>query len=337
MQRHRFDYLLAKQLSDKLSVEETAELADLLENNAELKAEYQLLQQYWSRKETHNLRDEVLFKRVLTRIELPATLPNINRKRSLGRLTAAAAVMLLVVSAVFSSYWLWSNQEQEFSTAHQQKSWMLEDGTVVILNAASSLKYPKTFDSLTREVYLTGEAFFKVAKDKKRPFIVRTEQAHLKVLGTSFNLRAYPDENKTETSLIEGVVEVSLNKKMTKTVRLKPSEKLTIYRSATKESLPAKQQVERSNISFFHPKDTLSIETSWLENKLVFKNTPFEELARTLERKYDVEIEFQGKRAPALRFNAVFEQEDIGQILKALKMASNFGYQQASDKILIYD
>lgn len=335
MLHQRFEYLLAKELSDQLTVEEAAELKDLLESSSELKAEYQLLHQYWNRKETSSERDKDLFNKVLSKIESPAA-PKKLIPSFLWRLTAAAAVLVLV-SLAFWFYQMAWNPDQEVSTANQQRTWVLEDGTSVTLNAASSLTYPKTFDSLTREVYLVGEAFFKVAKDEKRPFIVRTLHAHLKVLGTSFNLRAYPDENKTETSLIEGAIEVSLKGEAGKTVRLQPSEKLTIYNSVAKEVAPSKQIIERSSISFFHPKDTLSIETSWLDNKLVFKDTSFEELARTLERKYGVEIEFQGKRAPALRFNAVFEKEDIGQILRALKMASNFSYQQASDKIMIYD
>lgn len=337
MQRQRFEYLLAKELSDELSVEETTEFASLLENNEELNAEYQLLQQYWNRKETHSVRDELLFKKVLNRIEVPVPQQMARRQLPLRQLAAAVALLLLASVAWF--YWLSPTREQVLSTVHQQRSFILEDGTEVVLNAASSLKYPKTFDSLTREVELVGEAFFKVANDHKRPFIVHTQHAKLKVLGTSFNLRAYPDEYKTETSLIEGALEVSLNNKVAQAVRLKPSEKLVIYNGIDKKKTwgSAGKEIRRSKISFFHPKDTMAIETSWLNNKLVFKDTPFAELARTLERKYGVAFEFQGSKAPTLRFNAVFEQENIDQILTALKMASNFSYQVTSDKIVIYD
>lgn len=337
MQRQRFEYLIAKEFSDELTTQESVELAHALKAHADLRAEYHLLQQYWNRKETHSLRDEQLFKKIRDRIEeKPVVLKR--TKRSFLPLVAAAVLCLLLGTGLWF-YGFSPNQEQELSTVHQQRTFTLEDGTQVILNAASSLKYPKAFDSLSREVQLVGEAFFKVAKDEKRPFIVRAQYAKLKVLGTSFNLRAYPDEDKTETSLIDGALEVSVKDGLEKVVRLKPSEKLTIYSGEEAKRLPgmAKREIKRSSISFFHPKDTLAVETSWLDNKLVFKDTPFEELARTLERKYGVEIEFQGSKAPALRFNAAFDKENIHQILSALKLASNFSYQESADKIYIYD
>ncbi|WP_134088468.1 FecR family protein [Olivibacter sp. XZL3] len=336
MDRRRFEFLITKELSDELSVQESEELAWILKNNAKFYTEYQLLKQYWNHKQSHSLRDEQLFRKVLERIG-ESSAPE--KKRSQFRVPlVAASIALLLVSSLFFFFFFERPFNQELMTERQKRDITLEDGTQVVLNAASKLVYPETFGADKREVSLVGEAFFNVAKDRNRPFVIHTEHADLKVLGTSFNLRAYPDEHKTETSLIEGAVEVSSKNKRHKAVRLQPSEKLIIY-TEPEERRHSTQvaSVERSKISFFHPRDSVSVETSWLEDKLAFKDTPFGELALALERKYGVEVDFESDKARALRFNAVFENEDIRQVMTALKLAAPFKYRIIANRITIYD
>ncbi|MDP4273999.1 MAG: FecR family protein, partial [Bacteroidota bacterium] len=89
---------------------------------------------------------------------------------------------------------------------------VLFDGTRVNLNANSSLKYSKQYNINNREVYLEGEAYFQVAKNKKIPFIVKTSDINVRAVGTAFNVKAYPEEKKIETTLVNGIVEIRINK-----------------------------------------------------------------------------------------------------------------------------
>jgi len=338
MQRERFESLIVKELSDELNELEFAELMHLLKNNSHLRAEYQLLKQYWNRKETHSLRDEKLFQQVLQKIEEQETVPPLRIRPRIRRhplfYVAASFIFLLLTTSLF--FYLRNSNRQETYTGIKTQRVLLPDGSEVVLNASSKLIYPKKFDADNRAVSLVGEAFFKIKKDELRPFIIHTAHTQVKVLGTSFNLRAYPNETKTETSLIEGALEVSFKDKSQKTILLKPKEKL-IVRNNPQQSKIESADIQLSNISFYHPKDSISMETLWLTNKLAFKDTRFDELALALERKYGVDISFQGTKARELRFNAVFEKENIHQVLNALKLAAPFGYQVTADKIVIYD
>jgi ferric-dicitrate binding protein FerR (iron transport regulator) len=208
----------------------------------------------------------------------------------------------------------------------------------VILNAKSTLFYPASFAADSREVKLTGEAFFNVAKEKERPFIIKTEHANLKVLGTKFNVRAYPDDATMETSLIEGSLEVRENES-NHPIILHPSEKAVITNRNTSSSITRKKttKLTLSSISYFTPKDSVAIETTWLANKMVFKNTSFDELSKVLERKYDVQFIFGSKRASKLRLTANFGQEGLEQILLALKIAAPFNYKREDNRIIITD
>lgn len=342
MSRERFLSLVTQKLSDSLSDLEEAELAELLAKDQNLQLEYRDLMRYWSRKASHLEADEQLFKKLLFKMEEAESRQTtvITKKITIKRILYVAASLIILIGITLKIYQLNTQSDDEIYTGHSPQSVLLADGTKVTLNTDSKLIYPITFGNGNREVTLVGEAFFDVQQDKQHPFIIHTEQADVLVLGTSLNLRAYPNEAKTETSLIKGAVAVSLKGKQHKKVVLKPKQKLIIRKNLIKEvssrdnKLPT---LQLANVNYLKTSDTVAIETLWLQNKLAFKNERFDDLSLALERRYDVKILFQGQRAQTLRFNAVFEKEDIKQVLNALKIAAPFGYHITGNRIEIYD
>jgi len=343
MSRERFLSLVAQKLSDGLSDSEEAELAEMLAKDKNIRLEYSDLMRYWSRKESHLEADEQLFKKLLSRLEEAEGNQTmvITRKINIKRILYIAASLIILIGLTLKIYQLSKPGNDEIYTGHSSRSVLLADGTTVTLNTDSKLIYPVTFGDGNREVTLVGEAFFDVQEDKQHPFIIHTAQADVYVLGTSLNLRAYPNEAKTETSLIKGAVAVSLNERQHKKILLRPKQKLIIRKNLNKEALLEgnKQQpmVQLANVNYLKTSDTIAVETLWLQNKLAFKNERFDDLSLALERRYDVKISFEGQRAQALRFNAVFEKEDIKQVLNALKIAAPFGYHIKGNRIEIYD
>jgi ferric-dicitrate binding protein FerR (iron transport regulator) len=150
----------------------------------------------------------------------------------------------------------------------RQYSVVLPDGTKIWLNAASSIKYPTSFTALKeRKVFLTGEAYFEVAKDKKHPFKVITSTQEVRVLGTHFNVNSYADEQAVNTNLFEGSVKIN------EFTILKPGQQANLYRSGKVSVSPGSANA-----------------IAWKDGKFSFDDTSMEEILKQLSRWYDVEI-----------------------------------------------
>ncbi len=222
----------------------------------------------------------------------------------------------------------------------------LPDGTVVWLNAGSRINYEKNFGAATRSVDLTGEAFFDVAPNAKKPFVIHTARIDIKVLGTSFNVKSYPTDKTTEATLIHGSIEVSIRCRPNDKIVLKPNEKLVVNNEDSaleKDKLPRSKDILPSESLVVISKPTYEqhsgaiIETSWVDNKLIFQDEPFTTLARSMERWYGVTIYFDDATKENLRFTGTFEKETILQALDALKLTANFNYSIDGAQITIHD
>jgi ferric-dicitrate binding protein FerR (iron transport regulator) len=212
---------------------------------------------------------------------------------------------------------------------------VLPDGSTIWLNAGSKLAYSQPFDVKDRRVTLTGEAFFDVAKTGEL-FIIHTEGVQIKVLGTAFNVRSYPAEKKIETSLVRGRVEVSMDDNPEKKYVLTPNEKLTLNTAGT-TSMKKKQLVPLAIVSTlrYSTDSTTIAETSWVENKLVFIDESFEDIAKKLEQWYGVTIVFKNSTVKGEHFTGVFEKETIGQALEALQLTTPFRFIVRENSIII--
>jgi ferric-dicitrate binding protein FerR (iron transport regulator) len=200
----------------------------------------------------------------------------------------------------------------------------LSDGSKIWLNSGSVFKYPTEFDQSSREVFIDGEAFMEVATDKHKPFIVNTKKFSAEVLGTSFNVSAYSTDARASLTLVEGSVLLRSDDKMwSKT--LIPGQIATM---ATGE-IPG---VSNINTDFY---------TSWKEGKIVFRKETLEEIAKKMERWYNVEIRFKDETLKSLVFSGTFlKYKPVEQVLKSLSIMNNqidFIYENRNDqKNVIY-
>jgi ferric-dicitrate binding protein FerR (iron transport regulator) len=226
---------------------------------------------------------------------------------------------------------------------------LLPDGTEVWLNSGSKLNYQKDFNTSFREVELEGEAFFDVVKDPEHPFIVHTSGIDVKVLGTVFNVKSYPQDETIEATLLRGIIEVTRkdNPNSPKVI-LRPNEKLIFNKQLSTTSLntrPAKSadtkqlKIEPDISVAPIPKnipDSEKIETSWVYNRLVFNGDSFQELAEKMERWYNIKIVFKSDDLFKYRFKGVFEKETIQEAMDALKLTARFSYKIKDNEIDLY-
>jgi ferric-dicitrate binding protein FerR (iron transport regulator) len=226
------------------------------------------------------------------------------------------------------------NRPSEVSTQYGSRTkLLLPDGTSVWLNSGRRLIYDSAYGEMNREVSLTGEAFFDVAKNKQKPFIIHTGSITIKVLGTAFNVKSYPGDRTIETSLIQGRIEVTFKNHSRSTVILHPNQKLIVendpeetgYHEKTNPGRAIKSPVTINPVSHFGP-DSLIAETAWVDNLLVFQDESFTDLAKKMERWYGIHIIIEDQSLDTLHFTGSFEKENIRQALTALQLLSKFSF-----------
>jgi len=361
MVNDRFIELLAKKLSEEINESEAEELKYLLASDEEYLRQYDFFKTYWIQDQEQYSNGDLMFQKIKSRIgenddtdKQLVALTGMLRISRFWRSIAAALLIGVCVYAFYDHYTVSSKINVAANlgitkTPSRVKSKItLSDGTVITLNSETTLKYPAVFDGQTREVYLNGEAFFDVAKDHKHPFIVHAGKMSVRVLGTAFNIKSYSNDARSETTLIRGTIEVTLADRPSDRIILKPNEKLILNsttvakRSVNNDIItaPLTDSVHTNyaltNLTYLKPNDTTIVETSWVNNKLVFKDDAFSEIANQMERWYGVKIEFKNERAKGYRFTGVFENETLPQALDAFKRIEAFNYKYKNKTIYIY-
>jgi ferric-dicitrate binding protein FerR (iron transport regulator) len=234
-------------------------------------------------------------------------------------LSAVAAVLLLgLIFSVLVPY----NREPQTDTLQvfsvplgSRSKVILADGSEVSLNSGSELKYSAGFSSKNRVVSLTGEAFFNVKADPKNPFTVKTTDFDIKVTGTKFNVCSYSDNKYATATLAEGKIALHLNRN-SDILKVEPGEKFRFDRKTEEHSL-LEADVES--------------EIAWKDDQFIFKNIPFPELAKRLERWYDVKLNYSDQKLWDYAFTGKFKnQETIWQVLDALKLTTPIDYQKTT-------
>jgi transmembrane sensor len=207
-----------------------------------------------------------------------------------------------------------------FSSVDAISKVTLPDGSNIWLNHSSSLKYPAVFNDNVRNVELKGEGYFEVAHNPEKPFIVTAEEIRIKAIGTVFNVMAYPDDGKIETSLIKGCVELQRMEPRGKAIpllRMKPTD-MAIF--------------QKSN-------NAISVRTfeddryfSWKEGKLIFNKEPIGEVAKKLSRWFNVNIKVKDPQLLELTYTATFVHETLPQVLEFMAMVSPVNYTISNRK-----
>lgn len=346
--------LLAKKVANELLPEEEKELERLLQQYPDASYTKEILTQNWKDKQKPFSPEETDIALAKHKLRLEAAIvaeetvqPSRggNIRRMTIRIAGVAAALLM---AFFMGRKWWSqpkmaddNRQQLITHKGSRSEVKLPDGTTVWLNAGSKLDYPKQFTGKQREVILEGEAFFTVVKDAQRPFTVRTKSFSIRVLGTTFNVRAYPQEDSAVTSLVTGEVEVVLDEKKNQVVRLKPNEKLSIptavileetETAAAPDAPPVVIKLIKSPLTVL--RDTVITETAWVENKLAFKRVPLEKVAVMLEQWFGAEIRFKNNNKRQEYLTGVFEKESLTEVLKALELTGTFHFKKDAEGII---
>ena len=256
-------------------------------------------------------------------VEKPA-----KRTYSFFRIVAAASVIAVV--CYVSNYFLFSSGENKMAVQvekrtnnGQQLSVKLPDGTSVTLNAGSVITYPRQFEDTIREIHLTGEAFFEVVKNKEAPFIVHTGAVTTRVLGTSFNVRAYPDKDEVLVAVVDGKVKVkSTQGTGENSVCLRKSE---MVRVQTRQG--------ELVVSNYDEKEQIG----WKDGILYFEKSDFLSAVEKLERWYGVKIKISDNRKidPTWRFSGKFKNKSLDYILEVMSYPHQFTYKIKDNSVTV--
>jgi ferric-dicitrate binding protein FerR (iron transport regulator) len=360
MQSENLYDLISLKLSGEASIADLQDLEQHLEQNPQDRVHAEMLEKIWKEGNIEvSVDSKAAFSRHMSKVGPRLSLETENAtksaepakvvsiKKSFLRITAVAASILLVVLSVFFFTNKGNNGTVDKTTAVNlvtakyglKKKLLLPDGTQVWLNSGSSITYSKNFSTTHRELQLTGEAFFDVVKDVKHPFIIHTKVMDVKVLGTAFNIRSYPDEGTTETSLVRGRVQIILHQNPSKNLFLNPNDKVIIQNASLdiEKELSAKVAEPKVVLTQMHQlqQDSTSFETSWVSNKLSFDNETLGHIALKLERWFDVKVKIQDESLKAGTYYGVFDEENLEEVLTALQLTGNFHFRIVDEKEVI--
>nr|WP_121271843.1 FecR domain-containing protein [Pedobacter schmidteae] len=258
---------------------------------------------------THDFDKEKVYSNVLDLIERR------QKKWSLNKIQAIAAAILLLLSATLSFYYYKSQTPdassslvmmQESAPKGKVIKLSLEDGTIVFLNAGSTLSFPKSFTAKTREVVLKGEGFFKVAHDIKKPFIIHTDKVNTQVLGTSFNINAYAEHKDIKVTVVSGKVAVYTQADASgKATRLITANQQVVYNKASQRLDEVEEMVNAANL------------VAWSEGKMIYNNQLLSDVIMDVERHYNIDIE-AAVNLQSCRVTANFDNASVEKVLKVL-------------------
>lgn len=333
MNQEEFSFLVTRKFSGEASEEELRQLDRLIASEKEFAARYNYMLQYWNIHENGNEADvESSLNKLLARIETPVVA--IQKRRSSRYWIAAASVLVALASAAAVFFFNGDKRTgDKVDTAFVEKNnskgtksvLELSDGTKIWLNADSRLQYPQVFKGNTREVKLNGEAFFDVAKNAAKPFVIHLSNGTVRVLGTSFNIRAYDDENKVETSVATGKVAFIPRyqdpQKKQDTLFITPDRKLKYIYAAEELVIRPSSAIE---------------DKAWTEGKLIFKSMSWEEIALELERNFGKTIVFDDDELKKYRLTGSFQNNSLEQILYYLAKTADFDYEIHDQDVKIF-
>lgn len=356
----KYKLLIYNYLFHKVTADEKEDLLHWLkqsEENRKLFSDYERIFNLTTSvnlKSRFSYRKSEALKRLKSKIGLsPSDAKRLNIKKLKLYLQTAAAAILIFLLGASACLWISRNKTiQKLSIAKYQviaprggkSEVVLPDGSKVWLNAGSNLRYGAGFGINNRDLFLEGEGYFSVIKNPSKPFIVNTSGLEIKAFGTSFNVKAYPEEKFVITTLVEGVVKIEgkgLN------LSLKPKEVVVLHKESFKiepdgnkvtTSVPMSNKTDqdrleiKEKISFSKPVKVksdvnTSIYTSWKDNYWIIESESLKNIASILERKFDVTIRIETPELNQYTFTGTFYKETLEQILDILKLTAPLRYE----------
>lgn len=361
MEPYSFPQILQRYLENRCTPGETAWLMQQLASGNLSEAEEQLLKNHLlSGSGRENIQAPRLEERLQRRFEeikkrispTPAAVPAPGKQAKMRWQRYAAAAVL--AGCIATSYYLFRAQHSRSGTPEriitaktgEYKNIRLEDGSQVILNGGSTLSLGNDFNKGKREVHLTGEAYFDVKPNDRQPFLIYTGSMDVKVLGTSFNVRAYPDEQSVITSLIKGKVSVTVHnhtagKPLTETIVLAPMQKLVFIKSSGNTQLSGSGSKSAASVhvdSLVRNSLTNDLsETAWTVHKLSFSNETLEDVANKLEKWYGIDAELDNDTLRKMPYTGSFDSETLEKVMETIQYSiPMLHYSIQGKKLLIW-
>ena len=318
------------------------------------KASYENLRDAWvaeklSRPVDHG-QQKRSWQKVVQRISVPTA--SLARKRERPRdvlrvmpkrwTQMAAAVFLAfalgtIVSGILSGFFSVPADEDFFYTVEAPRgaksTLTMIDGSTIYLNAGSKARYSRAYNTQNRDIYLEGEGYFIVARNGNIPFEVHTSGIIIKALGTEFNVKAYPEDGRVETTLVKGSVSIARSDdgSHAQSIILKPNQKASFFIDRIEVNEVAEQREEKSSPQLTAISRPVRVKTesninpetsaSWKDARWVLERESMASLSEKLERQYDINIIFMDEELKRYHLTGTLEEESIEQVLKALQLA----------------
>lgn len=333
--------IIAKEFAGEISDLERFQLEEWKKNSTRNERIYLTLKRAWNENSaiTNRSREEKVFQKVITGIkegnsknkQLPIYPKSRPPKNIYWKYAVAIVIVIMVAAALLIQDTTSDNNQEEVTpelsyiektNPNGQKSNIhLSDGTVIIMNSGSWIKYPAVFAKDKRVIELEGEAFFTVASDQKRPFTVLSGTLSTTALGTAFNIKAFPEEESMKISLAEGKVVVNrIDQPTEQSYFLNPGESI---------------EYNKQNRNIRKIKLLSQSDFDWKEGVITFKRASFEEIIHTLERWYGVKFVVQRKKVIKKGFTGSFKKKSLDEVLKGISFSSNFQYEIKDKTVVI--
>ena len=323
VKREGMENLLLRYYEGETTEDETALVVEWLETSDETRRTARQVQTLGLAADMAQISSRLDVKKALEDVHRKMKQKKVNRYQVLFRGMQRAAAILFIPLMVSWSILYWDKDKEEIhmmevrTNPGMTTSVELPDGTEVVLNSSSSLRYPSRFADDKREVKLVGEAFFSVAKDEKKFIVGTLNNSKIVVHGTEFNVEAYKGSRTVQTTLVSGKVSFSyVNNGRRNNVMMMPGQK-AIY-----DIVREKVVVKEVNVD---------VETCWKDGRLIFRNTPFEDILKSLSKRYNVEFILKKVSLKQNSFTATFTKQRLERILEHFRISSNIHFKFVED------
>lgn len=325
-EKNRISVLFSRYVAGEANKAEVAELLELIKNeDADLELDTEM-EHFWHQQNPaaeHDVDWQRIYNRALA--SDPEITPLPQNSRSIWLSAAAMLIGVCALAFWFTNYKNSKNQTETYVSGKAGAGKMLvvylNDGTKVTLNSGSELLYPEKFDGSKREVYLNGEAYFEVAHNPSKSFLVHSGKVVTSVLGTSFNVMAYPAMSRMSVTVLTGKVAVK-NTSTQKLVTLLPKQRASL-------------NIEKDAFAVDSVKDVAEM-IAWSKGELIFDNATLEEIALKVGNKFGINVQVLNKEKKERRITGTFNKQSFIEIMNAVTHLTETTYKQTNQDFNIY-
>lgn len=329
------DDIIVAYLSKKASKTEQVRLEKWLNESAENRTQFELLENVWKERsrEPRAINSDEVFNKIWENGTGDKAKAANHQSIDLGYLAKIAAAIIILMVATIGVVTKFNTNDgidqpiateeiiiEKVNPAGQKSKIMLPDGSEIWLNSASSISYQENFNNDERVINLSGEAFFQVKKDSLRPFIVNTGSIKTLALGTSFNISAYPEDKAVQVALITGKVKVWNSVELDEEFILKPSDGISYD---LKDDELTKMSINKEDV------------IAWKDGVLMFNGDDFQQFTRKIENWYGVEVLVQGQVPHNWKIRAQFDNEYLSNVMNTISFNKKFNYQLSGKKLFL--